>query len=46
MPPKGIIVLMGSGELTSTMAGVHRELLADWARRRGRCFSTRRPASS
>ena len=28
MPPKGIIVLMGSGELTSTMAGVHRELLA------------------
>jgi hypothetical protein len=29
MPPKGIIVLMGSGELTSTMAGVHRDLLAD-----------------
>lgn len=28
MPAKGIIVLMGSGELTSTMAGVHRELLA------------------
>jgi hypothetical protein len=28
MPAKGIIVLMGSGELTSTMAGVHRDLLA------------------
>ncbi len=27
MPAKGIIALMGSGELTSTMAGVHRELL-------------------
>jgi hypothetical protein len=26
--PKGTIVLMGSGELTSTMVGVHRDLLA------------------
>lgn len=28
MPPKGTIVLMGSGELTSTMVGVHSDLLA------------------
>ncbi len=28
MPAKGTIVLMGSGELTSTMVGVHRDMLA------------------
>jgi hypothetical protein len=28
MPAKGTIVLMGSGELTSTMVGVHSDLLA------------------
>ena len=28
--PKGTIVLMGSGELTSTMVGVHRDLVAEF----------------
>ena len=28
MPAKGTIVLMGSGELTSTMVGVHRDMLS------------------